>query len=143
MLVQFQSQYYNYKGVVNNGEEETNEDNNGLAIGTFQSAFCADISTTYTYRMCTNTLDQLKYTSFYRNDGLAIFDGKRTRHETILWLRKFQLCINDIVGGNFLQCNAELWVPPDDNGNPSLIEEDDEMNKVDMPAEEWEKWEEK
>eukprot|EP00957_Ditylum_brightwellii_P107396 8195023-Ditylum_brightwellii.AAC.1 len=43
-LVRFQDQYFNYKGVVGNDEEQNDEDNNGLAIGAFEVAFCADTS---------------------------------------------------------------------------------------------------
>eukprot|EP00957_Ditylum_brightwellii_P150272 11444191-Ditylum_brightwellii.AAC.1 len=34
-------------GVVGSGEEQENEDNNGLAIGAFGAAFCADTNATY------------------------------------------------------------------------------------------------
>eukprot|EP00957_Ditylum_brightwellii_P143074 10901119-Ditylum_brightwellii.AAC.1 len=47
MLVCFQNRYYNYKGVVEEGSKMVNEDNNGLAIGAFESAFCADVALTY------------------------------------------------------------------------------------------------
>eukprot|EP00957_Ditylum_brightwellii_P043527 3300165-Ditylum_brightwellii.AAC.1 len=77
-IVQFQDQYYNYKGVVGEDETEANEDNNGLAIDAHESAFCADISATYTYEMCDQILTELKYAGSYQDDGLAIFEGKRT-----------------------------------------------------------------
>eukprot|EP00957_Ditylum_brightwellii_P051137 3876911-Ditylum_brightwellii.AAC.1 len=66
--------------------------------------------------------------------------GREHIIQIILWIHEFQLCVNDIIGGNFIQFAAELWDPPDDNGNSPPMEEED---KVDMPLEEWEKWEEK
>eukprot|EP00957_Ditylum_brightwellii_P129870 9906143-Ditylum_brightwellii.AAC.1 len=58
-------------------EIETNEDNNGLAIGVYKSALCADISATYTYKICNDIFVKLKYAGSYRNNGLVIFEGKR------------------------------------------------------------------
>eukprot|EP00957_Ditylum_brightwellii_P062067 4710253-Ditylum_brightwellii.AAC.1 len=60
MLICFQDQYYNYKGVVNGDKNETDEDENGLAIGAYKSAFCTDISATYTYKMCDEIFAKLK-----------------------------------------------------------------------------------
>eukprot|EP00957_Ditylum_brightwellii_P095539 7277200-Ditylum_brightwellii.AAC.1 len=57
----FQDQYFNYKGVVGNDEEQKDEDNNGLAIGAFEGAFCADTSATYVYEMCEAVIKKLKY----------------------------------------------------------------------------------
>eukprot|EP00957_Ditylum_brightwellii_P066427 5042783-Ditylum_brightwellii.AAC.1 len=59
-LVRFQDQYYNYKGVVNDKDEETNKGNNGLAIGAFESIICADKSALYTCKMCAKILNFLK-----------------------------------------------------------------------------------
>eukprot|EP00957_Ditylum_brightwellii_P112524 8578278-Ditylum_brightwellii.AAC.1 len=108
-LVRFQYQYYNYKGVVAGDKTEANEDNNGLAIGAYESAFCADISATYTYDMCDKIFAKLRYTGLYQDDGLAIFEGKKTRRQTITWLCDFQLHVNEVVGRDFLQFTAELW----------------------------------
>eukprot|EP00957_Ditylum_brightwellii_P041008 3105033-Ditylum_brightwellii.AAC.1 len=77
-LVQFQDQYFNYKGVVGNEEEQNNEDNNGLAIGAFKAAVCADTSATYVYEMCETITKKLKYVGSYQDDGLAIFDERKT-----------------------------------------------------------------
>eukprot|EP00957_Ditylum_brightwellii_P059906 4548254-Ditylum_brightwellii.AAC.1 len=50
-LVCFQDEYYSYKGVVEEGSEMDNKDKNGLEIGAFESAFCADVAATYIYKM--------------------------------------------------------------------------------------------
>eukprot|EP00957_Ditylum_brightwellii_P052546 3984449-Ditylum_brightwellii.AAC.1 len=59
MLVHFQDHNYNYKGVVGGDKTETDEDNNELAIGAYESAFCTDISATY--KMCNKIVTKLKY----------------------------------------------------------------------------------
>eukprot|EP00957_Ditylum_brightwellii_P087547 6664570-Ditylum_brightwellii.AAC.1 len=61
----FQDQYYNYKGVVNGDKNETNDDNNGLAIGAYESAFCTDISAVYAYKMCDEIFAKPKYNGSY------------------------------------------------------------------------------
>eukprot|EP00957_Ditylum_brightwellii_P089655 6827645-Ditylum_brightwellii.AAC.1 len=90
-LVRFQDEYYNYKGVVGSEEEQGNEDNNGLAIGAFEAAFCADTSATYVYEMCESVIEKLRYAGTYRDDGLAIFYERKTVQQAIAWLRNFQL----------------------------------------------------
>eukprot|EP00957_Ditylum_brightwellii_P149309 11371323-Ditylum_brightwellii.AAC.1 len=117
MLICFQDQCCNYKGVVKGDEMETNEDNNGLAIGAFGSAFCADISATYTYEMCKNIFTKLRHAGLYRDDSLSIFEGKRT---------------------SLLNCG-----PPSDTNANLDGREVDEMVETAIPKEEWEKWEEK
>eukprot|EP00957_Ditylum_brightwellii_P048558 3684797-Ditylum_brightwellii.AAC.1 len=83
--------YYNYKGVVGNDTETTNDDDNGLAIGAYKAAFCADAGATFVYEMCKNILDQMKYAGTYQDDGLTMFKGRKTTNETIRWLCNFQL----------------------------------------------------
>ena len=58
-LVRFQDEYYNYKGVVGNGTEEISKDDNGLVIGAFKAAFCADTDATFVYEMCENVIGKL------------------------------------------------------------------------------------
>eukprot|EP00957_Ditylum_brightwellii_P110412 8420671-Ditylum_brightwellii.AAC.1 len=77
ILVCFQDQYYNYKGVVGGDKTEIYEDDNGLAIGAYESVFWTDISATYTCKMCNNNFTKLRYARLYRDNGLAIFKGKR------------------------------------------------------------------
>eukprot|EP00957_Ditylum_brightwellii_P186047 14165037-Ditylum_brightwellii.AAC.1 len=83
-LVQFQDQYFNYKGVVGNKEEQNDEDNNGLVIGAFEAAFCADTSATYIYEMCETIIKKLKYAGSYQDDGLAIFDERKRCRRQLL-----------------------------------------------------------
>eukprot|EP00957_Ditylum_brightwellii_P021202 1598352-Ditylum_brightwellii.AAC.1 len=78
-LVQFQDNYYNYKGVVGNDMVEASEDDNGLAIGAFESAFCADTGATFVYEMCENIIGKMNYARTYRDDGLTIFEGRKQR----------------------------------------------------------------
>eukprot|EP00957_Ditylum_brightwellii_P078838 5994987-Ditylum_brightwellii.AAC.1 len=76
-LVRFQDEYYNYKRVVGNDMVETNENDNSLAIGAFEVAFCADTGATYVYEMCENIIGKMKYAGTYQVDGLMIFQGQK------------------------------------------------------------------
>eukprot|EP00957_Ditylum_brightwellii_P200702 15299991-Ditylum_brightwellii.AAC.1 len=82
-LVHFQDKHYNYKGVVGNDTEETNDDANRLAISAYEAAFCADTKATFVYEMCKNILGKMKYVGTYRDDGLIIFKGRKTIEEAI------------------------------------------------------------
>eukprot|EP00957_Ditylum_brightwellii_P131705 10045314-Ditylum_brightwellii.AAC.1 len=108
-LVQFQDKYYNYKGVVGNDTEETIDDDNGLAIGAYEVAFCTDTGATFVYEMCKNILGKMKYAGTYWDDGLTIFEGWKTTKEAIQWVCDFQLQVNEVVGGTFCQFTMEVW----------------------------------
>eukprot|EP00957_Ditylum_brightwellii_P038374 2900939-Ditylum_brightwellii.AAC.1 len=84
--------------------------------------------------------DRLKYTGSYQYDCLAIFEGKQTHHQAILWLQQFQLCINEVVVGYFLQFTAELWDHLEDKDKPNLMEEEGKMDEVNMSADDLEMW---
>eukprot|EP00957_Ditylum_brightwellii_P141614 10788506-Ditylum_brightwellii.AAC.1 len=102
-----------------------------------------DIRATYTYEMCDEIFAKLKYARLYQDNGLAIFEGKKTQHQTITWLRDFQIHVNAVVGGDFLQFTAELWSPPGEDEDPLNEMESSEMMEPAIPEEEWDKWEEK
>eukprot|EP00957_Ditylum_brightwellii_P209950 15364412-Ditylum_brightwellii.AAC.1 len=50
-LTRFKDRYFNYKGAAGGDGNEINKDNNGLAIGSFKTAFCADLCATYIFKM--------------------------------------------------------------------------------------------
>eukprot|EP00957_Ditylum_brightwellii_P181514 13826606-Ditylum_brightwellii.AAC.1 len=77
----------------------------------------------------------MKYAGTYRDDGLTIFEGRKTTNETIRWLRNFQMQVNEVVGGNFFQFTAEVWNPKTTRQLPTVDEE--------IPEEEWNFWVEK
>eukprot|EP00957_Ditylum_brightwellii_P065958 5002050-Ditylum_brightwellii.AAC.1 len=122
---------------------EDNEDNNELVISAYESAFCADISGTYTYEMCDKIFAKLRYSGLYQDDGLAIFEGNKTLRQTITWLRDFQIGMNEVVSGDFLQFTAELWSPTGEDDDPLDEMESNEMMEPTIPEDEWDKWEEK
>eukprot|EP00957_Ditylum_brightwellii_P004353 330371-Ditylum_brightwellii.AAC.1 len=98
-LVRFQNEYCSYKGIVEEGSKMDNKDNNGLAIGAFESAFCADVGAIYIYEMCENIIKKLLYVGTYHDDGLAIFEGQQSVNQTILWFCNFELQVDGVAEG--------------------------------------------
>eukprot|EP00957_Ditylum_brightwellii_P108870 8304507-Ditylum_brightwellii.AAC.1 len=87
-LVRYKDEYYNYKGVVEVGSEneEQSEDENGLAIGAYEAAFCADVSTAYVYKKSEKLLKKLGYAGSYHDNRLAIFNHRMSTRQAIHWL---------------------------------------------------------
>eukprot|EP00957_Ditylum_brightwellii_P099497 7579067-Ditylum_brightwellii.AAC.1 len=50
--VHFQDKYCNYKGVAKENRRIEDKDNNRLAIGAFEAAFCMVMGVTFIYEMC-------------------------------------------------------------------------------------------
>eukprot|EP00957_Ditylum_brightwellii_P077868 5918577-Ditylum_brightwellii.AAC.1 len=46
-LLRYKNEYFKYKGVIDNNANDDDEDENGLAIGSYKAAFCADVGATY------------------------------------------------------------------------------------------------
>eukprot|EP00957_Ditylum_brightwellii_P101425 7729441-Ditylum_brightwellii.AAC.1 len=95
------------------------EDNNELAIGAYEAAFCMDAAVTFVYEMCENIIDRLRYAGTYCDDGLAV---------------------DELVHSEFFQFTAELWKPPGNNEVPTKEETQEEEEMLDG---EWKKWEER
>eukprot|EP00957_Ditylum_brightwellii_P053541 4057095-Ditylum_brightwellii.AAC.1 len=83
ILVCYQDEYFNYKGVVEEGMNDGDEDENGLAIGAYEAAFCADVGATYVYEMNENILNKLRFAGTYRDDRLTIFNECLLHRQTI------------------------------------------------------------
>eukprot|EP00957_Ditylum_brightwellii_P003468 262534-Ditylum_brightwellii.AAC.1 len=69
-LTPFKDRYFNYKGAAGRDRNEINKDNNGLAIGSFKAALCADLCATYIFKMREQCFRHMKFKGIYRDDGL-------------------------------------------------------------------------
>jgi hypothetical protein len=49
------------------------------------------------------------YNSIYRDDGLAIFNGNKSKQDIITWLKTFQQQVKDVTGYGGLQFTVSLW----------------------------------
>eukprot|EP00957_Ditylum_brightwellii_P159715 12156173-Ditylum_brightwellii.AAC.1 len=50
-LTRFKNRYFNCKGAAGGDSNEIDKDNNGLAIGSFKAAFCADLCAAYIFKI--------------------------------------------------------------------------------------------
>eukprot|EP00957_Ditylum_brightwellii_P172810 13155759-Ditylum_brightwellii.AAC.1 len=85
-LIWHKDEYFNYKGVVGENKNDNDEDENGLAIGAYEAAFCADVGATYVYEMNRKILDKLCFAGTYRDNGLTIFNRHLSLRQAIHWL---------------------------------------------------------
>ena len=72
-LISFHGEYYEYHG----GEREEQ----GLAIGGYESAFLADLVASYLFEKATPIFRPTIYHGIYRDDGLVVFKGKKEKSE--------------------------------------------------------------
>eukprot|EP00957_Ditylum_brightwellii_P013067 986912-Ditylum_brightwellii.AAC.2 len=84
-LIGYKDEYFNYKGVVGENKNDNNEDENGLAIGAYEAAFCADVGATYVYKMNRKILDKLRFAGTYHDDRLTIFNKHLSLRQAIHW----------------------------------------------------------
>eukprot|EP00957_Ditylum_brightwellii_P045851 3478550-Ditylum_brightwellii.AAC.1 len=73
VLIKFEDKYYNYKGVVKEDGRTEEKDDNTLAPGAFEAAFCMDTGATCIYEMCEEIIEKLMYAGTYCDYGLMIF----------------------------------------------------------------------
>jgi hypothetical protein len=45
----------------------------------------------------------------YRDDGLVVFNSKKTKTQVHTWLNDFQLAVDELCGNPFLQFTAVMW----------------------------------
>eukprot|EP00957_Ditylum_brightwellii_P058218 4414699-Ditylum_brightwellii.AAC.1 len=85
-LTCYMDEYFNYKGVIGDNANDTDEDENGLAIGLYKAAFCANVGATYVYEMNKKILDKLCFAGTYQDNGLTIFNEHLSLWQAIHWL---------------------------------------------------------
>ena len=81
-LISFDGEYYKY----HEGEREEQ----GLAIGRYESAFLADLVASYLFEKAKPVFRPTIYHGIYQDDGLVVFKGKKNASEIKDWLEEFQ-----------------------------------------------------
>ena len=118
-LISFDGEYYEYHG----GEREEQ----GLAIGGYESAFLADLVASYLFEKATPIFRPTIYHGIYRDDGLVFFKGKKKASEIKDWLEKFQQTVNLAAGNQHLKSTKEIWT---DRAKPPTPEKEDRVQIV-------------
>ena len=130
----FQDNYYEYDG-------DQDPVNRGLTIGGFESAWLSDLVGAYIFLRTRVHFDGTKFKGIYRDDGLVVFDGTLTYDELLAWRNTFQMLVNEIAEGDYLQFTMEIWAdqqvqpishPPIDKNAPVQINSTPEFPYLDM-----------
>ena len=103
-LVQSQGQYWQYGG-------DLDVDEKGLTIGGYESAFFADLVAAWLLENTVELMLETEFNGIYRDDGLLVFDKKKSTEEVVTWLRNFQSEVNDLCGSEHLQFTVDIWNP--------------------------------
>ena len=98
-LFSFYGEYYEYHG--REREEQ------GLAIGGYESAFLADLVASYLFETSKANFCPTIYHRIYRDDDQVFFKGKKKASEIKDWLEEFQKTVNTAAGNQHLQFTEE------------------------------------
>ena len=98
----FQGKYYENGGGVS-------ADHKGLTIGSYESAWLADLVVAFLFEKCKKSLSVLKYKRIYRDDGICVTNHKMTNLQIDEWLQAFQNEVNSVAGNPFLQWTVSIW----------------------------------
>jgi hypothetical protein len=100
-LLTFQDQYYIYDG-------DQSLDEKGLTIGGNESVWLADLVTAYILKQVDETFSDTRFFGMHRDDGLVVFNSKKTKTQIQTWLNDFQLTVDELCGNSFLQVTAVM-----------------------------------
>ena len=96
-LITFDDKYCKYKGEGDNNDR-------GLAIGRYKSAFLADLVTSYLLEKITQKFfEHNKFYGIYYNGSFVVFDGKKNFDDFQTMLINFQHTIDKFTGVTYLQ----------------------------------------
>jgi hypothetical protein len=101
-LLTFQDQYYIYDG-------DQSLDEKGLTIGGDESAWLADLVAAYILEQVDDKFSDTRFFGMYRDDGLVVFNSKKTETQIQTWLNDFQLTVDELCDNSFLQFTAVMW----------------------------------
>eukprot|EP00957_Ditylum_brightwellii_P161966 12331315-Ditylum_brightwellii.AAC.1 len=73
------------------------KDANGLAIGGFESGFCAKMCATFVFDMLESEFGESIFQGVYHDDGMIVFKGQRNCRDIEKWLERFQIKVNKLV----------------------------------------------
>ena len=124
-LITFNRKFYEYQG-------KGDQNDKGLAIGGYESAFLADLVASYLLEMTKHHFTNTRYHGIYQDDDMILFQGTRKITELKLWLKRFQNSINQITNGTFLQFTMEIWDETRENHKEIMEDNDDNKNTLEL-----------
>jgi hypothetical protein len=101
----FQGRYFEYNG-------EVAEQERGLTIGGFESAWLADLVAAFILEVLDNRFRRCcSYAGIYRDDGFLVFKGQRSFSDLERWLIGFQAAVDLLVEGDYFKFTMVMWDP--------------------------------
>eukprot|EP00980_Cylindrotheca_fusiformis_P020377 scaffold7407_cov165-Cylindrotheca_fusiformis.AAC.1 len=106
----FGGKYYQYNANKTNDEK-------GLTIGGFESAWLADLVASYILEKLDLFFIGMHYHGIYRDDGIVVFNHVRTPEEVAAWLQAFQSQVDNLCtdpdGTKIadVRFKAVIWAP--------------------------------
>ena len=76
-----------------------------------QHGLPVDLVAAYIFERTQELLDELKYDGIYRDDGILVFQGKKTTAELEDRLVTFQEEAKNLLGEKFLKFTMDIWDP--------------------------------
>ena len=119
ILISFGCEYYEYHG----GEREEQ----GLAIGGYESAFLADLVASYLFEKSKLNFRPKIYHVIYQDDGLVVFKGKKKASDIKDCMEEFHQMVNKAEVNQHLQFTAEIWT---NEANSPTPEKEDRVQTV-------------
>ena len=101
-LITYRDKYYEY-----DGDQEIS--NKCLTIGGYESAWLADLVAAFILEETKSQFTDTKYYGIYRDDGLVILNGKKSKEEIENWLQTFQQKVDETLQDNGLIFTCCLW----------------------------------
>jgi hypothetical protein len=102
-LFTFQGRYYEYDG-------DGDEDDRGLTIDGYESAWLADLVGAYILDNTRHLFRDTLFDGFYRDDGFAVFKGLKSYGQLSQWRKAFQDEVNRLAEGDYLQYSLSIWL---------------------------------
>jgi hypothetical protein len=82
-----------------------------LTIGGYESAWLANLVAAFVLKNCKDLFKDAVYDGIYRDDGLVIMDGQKTKADIGEWLEAFQERVNKVTGYEGLIFTTSIWRP--------------------------------
>ena len=99
----------------------------GLAIGGYESAFLADLVDSYLFEKTTPIFRPTIYHGIYQDDSLVVFKGKKKASEIKYWLEEFHQTLNTASVNQHLKFTEEIRT---DGANPLTPKKKDPVKIV-------------
>ena len=90
-------------------DKEREIQDKGLTIGGYKLAWLANLVAAFVLENCKDLFEDAVYNGIYRDDGLVIMEGQKTKADIGKWLETFQRRVNQVTGYEGLVFTVSIW----------------------------------